>query len=189
MKGLVFAALILSGVSAAADSRTQARAHYEKASAAFALGRFADAAGEFERAFELKPDAALLYNAAQSHRMAGNKSRALLLYQNYLRVFGAHVSNTAEVKGHISELKRSIEQDEQARNAPPTVLAPPPPAPTLLAAPEPKAPPERPLVKKPWFWVTVVGAAAVVATGIALGVTLGHSTQDPTASQGTARGN
>ena len=46
------------------------------------------AADNYEKAFALKPDPAVLYNAAQAHRLAGNKQRALDLYQSYLRMYG-----------------------------------------------------------------------------------------------------
>jgi hypothetical protein len=59
----------------------------------------------FEKAFELKSDPALLYNAAQSHRLAGNKERALALYQNHLRVYGRD-AKAASIETRIEELKR-----------------------------------------------------------------------------------
>src|SRR5258706_15309100 len=102
----MLAALILAWVgSARADNVAEAKEHFKKATSAYALGRFPDAALEYERAYELLPDPALLYNAAQANRIAGSKQRALLLYQNYLRIYGAQVSNTAEVRGHIAKLK------------------------------------------------------------------------------------
>ena len=84
----VLATFILGPAPAARadDQRGEARAHYEKGTAAYALGRFADAAAEFEQAFTLKPDPALLYNAAQAYRLAGDRDRALQLYKSYLRV-------------------------------------------------------------------------------------------------------
>src|SRR4051794_29733188 len=85
-----------------ADDASEARMHYERATSAFALGKFADAASEYEKAFELKSDRALLFNAAQSHRQAGDKQRALLLYQNYLRIF-TKAPNRPEVQRQIAE--------------------------------------------------------------------------------------
>ncbi len=79
----------------------------------------------FERAFELKADPAILYNAALSHRLAGNKDRALALYQNYLRVFG-HVGKWTEVEARVAELKTAIAEDQ--------ALAPPPAAKPVEAA-------------------------------------------------------
>ena len=101
-----------------------ARAHNAKAVAAYALGRYAEAAAEYEKAFELRPVAELLFNAAQGHRLAGNKQRALLLYQNYLRVFGGQINNRADVERHVAALQRALQSDAQVASAPP--LAPEP---------------------------------------------------------------
>ena len=91
---------------ALADDRADARVHYDKATAAYALGRYADAAAEFEQAFTLKPDPAILYNAAQAYRLAGNKERALQLYRSYLRVYGRRAEHAPDVEWHIGELEK-----------------------------------------------------------------------------------
>ena len=186
---LVLCLLALTFSIARADN-SEARAHYEKGNAAYALGDYAAAATEYERAFQLKPDPALLYNAAQAHRVAGNKQRALLLYQNYLRVYGAQVQNRDEVQRHIDSCARRIESDrtrrprrrrgpiggQRARRAAPT----PPPRrragdrrrrrDALVVTAPPRD--ERPLCKKPWFWV-VTGGAALVVAGVAIGLGVG----------------
>src|ERR1700690_2082975 len=112
--GLLFCAALVAFAPARvrADSLDEARGHYERANAAYALGNYVRAADEFEKTFDLKPDPALLYNAAQAHRLAGNKTRALLLYENYLRVYGAKVSNIDDAKRHIEALKAAIASDE-----------------------------------------------------------------------------
>src|SRR4029079_2419550 len=48
---------------------------YQEATSAFGLGHYAEAAEKYEGAFSLRPDPALLYNAAQSYRLAGIKTR------------------------------------------------------------------------------------------------------------------
>jgi hypothetical protein len=128
----------------ASESKAQAvRDYLDKATAAFALNRYAVAAENYEKAFELKPDPAVLYNAAQAYRLAGNKERALELYQSYLRMYGAE--KRAEVEKHIENLKQAIEKDHAVATSPPTTPAPvgtthdaPPPAPEP-ATPAPKA--------------------------------------------------
>ncbi len=102
----------------------EARAFHERAKAAFALSHYAQAAEFFEKAFELKSDPALLYNAAQSHRLAGNKQRALTLYQNYLRVYGRD-ERRAQIDQRIEELKRAIEHDRTEVPVPPPAGWPP----------------------------------------------------------------
>ena len=75
----------------------------------------------FEKVFELKQDPAVLYDAAQSHRLAGNKQKALVLYQNYLRMFGERQNRTV-VEKRIAELKVAIEAEKVASTNPPTEL-------------------------------------------------------------------
>src|SRR5881227_2847887 len=112
---LFFATLLvgLNAAPAAAGPREEAREHYEHATSEYALGNYETAALEYEKAFALKADAALLYNAAQAHRQGGNKKRALVLYQNYLHVFGDRAANREEVQRLILNLKKAIADDEQ----------------------------------------------------------------------------
>ena len=166
------AARLVTPAGAVAAPVDEARALNDKATAAFALGRFPEAAAEFEKAFELKPDPALLYNAAQAHRLAGNKERALALYQSYLRVYG-HGDRRAEAEARVRELKEAIARPAPVSAPPPPFVAPPPP----LASPPPAAgvslvaepgpPDDRAAKSRPLVWVAIAGAivaAAVVTT-------------------------
>jgi len=195
---------------ALAAGAEDARAFNEKATAAFALGRYAEAAENFEKAFEMKTDPALLYNAAQAHRMAGNKERALALYQNYLRVYGS--KGKRDVEAHIEELKKAIAHDQEVATSPPTNTEPlgggapvatspeptaptpapvttlPPPAPVaassqvLVSQPAAASQDDRALTQKPWFWVAVGGGVAVALTVILIVATGGS--KDPSPSLG-----
>jgi tetratricopeptide (TPR) repeat protein len=123
--GIVAICLMASLSTAAfADDVSDAKAHFRKGTAAYALGHYGDAATEWEAAFALQPDPALLYNAAQAHRLAGNHPRALQLYQSYLRLYASQVKNQDEVKRHIAELQRAIATQEQASHSPPTTPVP-----------------------------------------------------------------
>jgi tetratricopeptide (TPR) repeat protein len=199
---LVAWALILALASvASADGSDGARAHYEKGLSAYALEHYAEAAEEYEQAFSLKADSALLYNAAQAHRLAGNNERALRLYQSYLRIFGKRATNTADVKRHIGALEAALESERKAQSSPPTEVAEPsppekpssePPPPVVLSSSVPQLanipllttpPAAKPLYKKAWFWGVVVGAAAAVGLGVGLGVGL-SSPRNPSPSFG-----
>src|SRR6185503_15414879 len=127
-----------------------ARVYLDKATAAYALNRYAVAAENFEKAFELKPDPALLYNAAQAYRLAGNKERALALYESYLRVYGGTDKRT-QVEARIKDLKQAIEHDKVVATQPPNTTlpigggearpaTPPPPGAVAPAATPPVAP-------------------------------------------------
>jgi Tetratricopeptide repeat len=187
-----------------------ARAVFDRGTALFALHHFAEAAAAYEKAFELRPDPAILYNAAQAHRLAGNKQRALDLYQSLLRLYGAQLSNRAEIDGHVRQLGVALEAERRAIRSPPVVPKPRPmdSRPTTTRTPPTEtnananvsvsatAPPvelavvRTPVTKRRWFWPVVgVGIAAVVA-GVTVGIVLGSTkTVPPSASFGAVRGN
>jgi hypothetical protein len=133
--GLLVASSSLAWAGAPASE--DARSYLDKATAAYGLGRYATAAENFEKAYELKPDPALLYNAAQAHRLAGNKQRALELYESYLRMYGKK-DKREEVERRIRELKQAIEHDKTVATSPPVTTMPVSPAP---ASPAPASPP------------------------------------------------
>ena len=204
---LLVASLLSFGAHAGGD---QATALQRKATSAFSLGHYDDAAQYFEKAFELTPEPALLYNAAQSHRLAGNKERALTLYQNYLRVYGK--AKHPEVTSRIEELEKAIArdkaeaakaaEDEKAAAAAsrpasparaPLPSAPPPQAessaPVLVSQPADNSDSadEGSLTSHAWFWV-VVGGGVAAAAAVAI-VLATRGAKDPMASLGTADGN
>jgi tetratricopeptide (TPR) repeat protein len=131
--------LALAG-AARADKGKDAHRAYDEATAAFGLGRYAEAAEKYEQAFSLRPDPALLYNAAQSYRLAGNKARALELYRNCLRLY-PDFPNAEDARSHVASLKKQIEDEQRAATAPPAARAPaaPPPVMPLPASPPPEA--------------------------------------------------
>ena len=146
---LLAASLTSSVAAQAADQgKGDAKRLYEEATAAFGLGRYAEAAQRYEGAFALKPDPALLYDAAQAYRLAGNKVRALELYRNYLRLYPDR-SNADDARNHVAALRRAIEDErEPSGMATPAGMAlvsnpafsvprPPPPPPVVKSAPPP----------------------------------------------------
>src|SRR5687767_4116249 len=81
--------LLVSRPAGAAEPANiaEARVLYQKATAAYGLGNFEEAALLYEKGFALTTKPELLFNAAQAHRRAGNKARALALYTSYLQIF------------------------------------------------------------------------------------------------------
>jgi len=209
--GLLLVALGLAAAGTArADGRQDARHHYEQATAAFGLGHFLEAADHYQAAFSLRPDPALLYDAAQAYRLGGNKARALELYRNYARIYG-DAPNAGDARDHAAALERELSAAAAPADVPVTdaVVAPapetPPPAPeTAPPAPNlilatPAAPPAAPvavaatssaattqdapsLVHRPWFWIAL---GAVAAAGVLAVVLATSGDKDPKASIGT----
>ena len=138
------------GVARAGSDSEQARGYFDKATASFALGHYPVAAENFEKAFEAKPDSALLYNAAQAHRLAGNKERALVLYQNYLRIY-SKAGKRSEVEARIEELKKAIDRDREVATSPPTTTMPTSSMPSAAGGAEaaPPAAPPPPMAAAP----------------------------------------
>jgi len=146
--GVVLLGLAVSPLASAAGQRKEPTELYDQATAAFGLGRYEEAARKYEEAFSLQPDPVLLYNAAQSYRLAGNKTRALELYRNLLRIYPDFV-NAEKTRAHIAALQKEIAEGRTTSPAPPAgpAVAPaaapaprPAAAPSLTPAPAPRAP-------------------------------------------------
>jgi hypothetical protein len=129
---------------ARADDATDAKVHYQKAMAHYAVGEYREAAAEYEAAYKAKQDPALLYNAAQSHRLANDNQKALLLYRNIVKLYPTS-KYAAESKDRIEKLEQAIATTQSPPNQPAPVelgKAPPAGAPPAVAAPvQPLSPP------------------------------------------------
>jgi len=146
---LAVAALALSvclaagNVARADDDTAAAREHYQKGTSYYDLGRYPEAIHEFEAAYELKNDPALLYNLAQSHRLAGNTEQALHFYRTYLRRV-PKVSNRAEIEERIAALEQALAQKGPTTSTTTGQTTPPPPdtGPGGGVTPPPPPPPD-----------------------------------------------
>lgn len=201
--------VITALLSFAARADEDAKAVFERATALFALHNFSEAAAAYEKAFQLRPDPAILYNAAQSHRLAGHKTRALDLYQSLLKLYGPKLANRAEVLDHVRHLKIAIDAEQRATTSPPTTPQPrpldnTPSKPLVISPPAETTPPPAqtttmisaspadttPVTQRKWFWPVIGSAIAVVVAGVTVGVVLGTSkTVDPSPTFGTVQGN
>ncbi len=180
----MFALLMIVVASTTARAECPAKTYYDQATAAYGLGRFAEAATAFEKAYECKPQAALLWDAAQAHREAGNRARAIELLSNYLHVYGAQAENGADVRKLIADLQAQEDAAKAAAAtpAPPSATATPAPRDNVLVA---VAPAKKPIYKRAWFWGAVAGGAVVLGVVIGVSAAYGTRTKDPTPSIGT----
>jgi tetratricopeptide (TPR) repeat protein len=82
---LAGASLIAPHTAAAQSASAQATAedYYTKGDTAYNLGRYADAADWFTKAYEAWPQPEFLYNIAQSYRLGGNCKQALHFYKRF----------------------------------------------------------------------------------------------------------
>src|SRR6267154_2068719 len=172
MLRLSYVVVCVSLVAAAAaaradDSSNQARIHYQNANKSFAVGEFAAAADEYELAYKAKPDAALLFNAAQARRLASDNQKALTLYRNYV-AFYPKAKNIADVREQITKLQEAIAAAEKAKSAPPMNTVEMGKTQEQhsgeTAQKETKSEPDRPtpVYKKWWLWTAVGGGVVVI---------------------------
>ncbi len=147
----------------------EAKAEYRAGSDAYALGNYEDAIGHFEAAYELSGAVDLLFNLGQSYTRwydisndIDHLKKARRLYENYvLNVDSTGLDEQgvadarADAQRRIAEVDRLIaKHDANARDT----------------GDEDK--PKKPVYKKAWFWVVIVGGAAAISGGIAAAVVL-----------------
>lgn len=140
---VVFLSLLtVPGVRAAEQPSDVATAHVRKATAAFNLGKYDDAAKEYEAAYEQTLDPNLLFNIGQAYRLAGDRDKAITAYRSFIR------SSPQSEQLRLAESKiRELER--QRSKAPPPAVPPPGPQPAAPAAAPvatPVPPPAPPVV-------------------------------------------
>jgi tetratricopeptide (TPR) repeat protein len=156
LTGRVTFAVLLASLLLAAPARAEeamsAKEHYNKGTSYYDLGRYSDAINEFEAAYQIKNDPAILYNLAQSHRLAGNAEQALRFYKTYLRR-APKGPFKSETESFIAQLEQLVSQKNASQTAPPKETLPPSgteptpaPAPPVVTpiSPPPGAPPAAP---------------------------------------------
>ncbi len=136
----------------AAPPRENAKAMFQDGERNFQLGKFEAAIEAYERAFNLDPQPAFIFNIALAHRRQyeidgklEHLLRARELYRNYLKL-DPDSPNRPGVEKLITELGARIDQARAGRVEPPPAAVasapPPPPAapPPVVAPPPPAAP-------------------------------------------------
>lgn len=168
MRGLLVAVLLVVAAPARAQLDVEsAKAHFSAGSHDFEAGRFADALGEFEKAYRLSGRAPLLYNIGLCHERLGHAPQAIDAFEQYLRALTPDSIDRPDVEMRLSHLR--------GLRAIPIVAPSPRPE---LTAPPPRARETRPIYRRAWFWGVVGGTAVVVIAGVTVGVVLG--TRDST---------
>ena len=140
------------------DAATEeARQHFQKGRQLFDVGRWDDAAAEFEQAYAIRSDPIFLYNMAQAYRRKGDAKRALDLYKNYL-IKAPKSPQREEVEERILALQKQIDEADHAVKPPtqnpstPGAATPVAGSPEVARAPAPApnpAPPPSSVVPAP----------------------------------------
>lgn len=167
--------------------RPRRRAATTRRPKAYDLGDFKRAVEGYKAAYEAKPDPVLLYNIAQSYRLAKDFEQAVFFYRSYMRRL-PDAPNRADVEARVALLEKQLEMQKEAAGAPFGVASPgtpppptapqakepaPAPAPagaaTLAAAPEEHVA-DAPPTRRGWLIGVVIGVAAVVIAGVVIAI-------------------
>ena len=115
MKTKLLVVVLMLSVAAAphtarADSAAEAKKAFREGGRLFEAKKYAEAAEQFRRAFEIRPNWKILYNIAQSEAAAKNYGVALEVFERYLADGGddIEVARTNEVLGEIERLKKMV---------------------------------------------------------------------------------
>lgn len=183
LASLCFVCTALAQAPPTDAQRAEARLRYENGARKYDLAKYDEAAHDFEAAYQLSGAPEILYNIAQSLRLAGNYERALLFYRNYLRR-KEDAPNRSEVERRIDELQgkvreqqRQADQQRQARELEEARAKAEREAQHAAAAPSdtPVAVPHETAPKPPPRWLKYVGGVAVGVGVAGIGVGVGMS--------------
>jgi tetratricopeptide (TPR) repeat protein len=163
------------------DVVAQAREHTRRGTAAFNLSQFDEAAREYETAYRLMLDPALLYNIGQSYRLGGHPDKALAAYKAYLRTAPANAPERTKAERRIAELQAAGGDAKVATPAPvrpPAVEPRPPEKPPVAASVAASSPPPADtasdgwLLGRSWAWVAAGSAVALGAAASFTGLSM-----------------
>lgn len=163
------------GRASADNNSSYAKELYDRATVHFRLGQFHDAAVAYQRVYELHHDPALLYNIAQSFRLANDSEKALFFYKSYLSTV-PDAPNRDEVASRIAELERVVVEQKKAKERPPNDIAPTPKPMPAQPVPQPTTTTavvaERGPAPSPWYRspAGISLAAVAVASAVVGGI-------------------
>ena len=76
---------VVRGAESDTEKKQRAKEHYEIATRFYDVGKYGEAVKEYEEAYMLTGDAALLFNIGQAYRLWDRPEDAIRVYKNYLR--------------------------------------------------------------------------------------------------------
>jgi tetratricopeptide (TPR) repeat protein len=106
--------------------KQRTKEHYEKATLLYNVAKYPEAIVEYEAAYLISADPAMLYNIAQCHRKNNQPEEAARFYRNYLRnAPGADRPNAPrreDVEKWIAEMDRAAEEKRRQPTTPPAAI-------------------------------------------------------------------
>jgi tetratricopeptide (TPR) repeat protein len=167
----VLVALLLGGRASAMQltpaQKQDMKTHYEKATRAYDIQKYGEAVLEYQQAYEIGGDPAMLYNVAQAYRLDNQLPEAIRFYRRYLQR-SPNARNREDVEHKIADLEKTVEERRKAAEAA-AAAAPPPVVVAPVIAPLPPPPPPAPASNTKrvvGIVLASVGGAALVTAAI-----------------------
>lgn len=123
--------------------KQEMKLHYDKATRAYDVGKYNEAVEEYQKAYEIGGDPAMLYNIGQAYRLGDQPGEAVRFYRRYLQR-SPQARNRDDVERRIADLEKLAEARRQAGP-----VTPVPPVATTPATPAPAPTPSQPPVIVP----------------------------------------
>jgi len=149
------------------EQKDEMKLHYDKATRAYDVQKYDEAVIEYQKAYEIGGVPAMLFNVAQSYRLANQLEEALRFYRRYLQR-SPNARNREDVERKISELEKTVEERRKAAEAAAARATP--------LAPRPVTPATQPVAvvrdegggatRVAGIVVASVGAAALITAAI-----------------------
>jgi tetratricopeptide (TPR) repeat protein len=109
---VVTLAQVSSPLRAAADDDStgvrEATKHFQRGVTLYGETDYRGALVEFNRAYAIAPNSAVLYNIGESHYQLRDYAAALTTFERYLATCGAGDSHRAELEGSVRELRSRV---------------------------------------------------------------------------------
>lgn len=125
---------------ASAQDYAAAGQHFDAAQEAFQKADYRRAAAEYQAAYQITKDSALLMSIGESWQRAGEATRALEAYRAYLKA-QPDASDRAEIEKRVAALEAAQAAAQTATQAPSTGVVPAPGTPAATTEPPPAVPP------------------------------------------------
>src|SRR4051794_36318044 len=121
------------------SQKDEVKLHYQRATRAYDLQKYAEAIEEYQKAYEISGDPPMLYNIAQAYRLADQPPEAAQYYRRVLpRMPTAKKREDGERK--IADQERLAEQRKRLEPAAPIPTAPTKPPPIVEVKPPAEVP-------------------------------------------------
>ena len=104
--GIIVALLVATvGVARGEES---AKAHFVRGTKLYDLGRYLEAAKEYEATYELKDDPAILFNIGQAYRLGKDFPDAIRAYKSFLRRV-PESEQRGQIEAHLKEMQEALD--------------------------------------------------------------------------------